>query len=118
MTIEQPSTIDFVSFGPESNDVVLAISDHLVWDQNEGEHLLLLQDKLNSYLEFVENGQLYKHYPQVKGRNVVISLASKFPLSEQAVSFIKLASTAVAEAGVRLQLDRPDGLDQSRDKIG
>lgn len=118
MTIEQPNTIDFVSFEPESNDVVLTISDHLAWDQNEGEHLLLLQNKLNSYLEFVENGQLYKHYPQVKGRNVVISLVSKFPLSEQAVSFFELASAAIAEAGVRLQLDHPDGLDQNHDKAG
>ena len=108
MTIEQSNTIDFVSFGDDTNEVILTIVDHLAWDENEKEHLLLLQDKLNSYLQFVEDEELYKHYPQVRGKDVVISLAAKFALSKQASDFVELAGTAIAELGFRLQVDYPE----------
>jgi hypothetical protein len=35
MTIEQSDIIDFVSFEPGAGDVILTISDHLAWDENE-----------------------------------------------------------------------------------
>ena len=107
MTIEQTDVIDFVAFDKEGGDVSLVIADHLVWDENEGEHLLLLQDKLNAYLQFVESGQLYSEYPKLKGRNVVIELSNKYPLSEQAKSFFKLASAKVSEVGIKLLLTYP-----------
>lgn len=108
MTIEQSKIIDFVSLGDDTNEVILTIVDHLAWDQDEQEHLLLLQEKLNSYLQFVEDGELYQHYPQAKGRDVVISLAAKFALSKQANDFFELAGRAIAELGFRLQLDYPE----------
>jgi hypothetical protein len=108
MTIEQPNIIDFFSVEHGSGDVVLTISDHLVWDRNEGEHLILLQTKLNKYLHFIESGEIYERYPQVEGKNVVINLVSKYPLSEQASLFFKKASAAIGEAGFSLQLELPD----------
>jgi len=115
MTIEQSDIIDFVSFEPGAGDVILTISDHLAWGENEREHLLLLQKKLNTYLEFIESGQLYDRYPRAKGRNVVLQVACKFPLSEQANRFVELASAAIAQAGFRLEIAFPEGVEKAPD---
>ena len=58
MSIEQTNTVDFVSIDEISGDALLTISDHLAWDENEGAHLELLQNKLNAYLRFIESGEL------------------------------------------------------------
>ena len=52
-SIDQTDKIDFVTIEYKTGDVLLSISDHLSWDQDEGEHLLMLQAKLNTYLAFV-----------------------------------------------------------------
>jgi len=62
MAVDNPSIIDFISITPE-NEVQLTISDHLKWDDEN--HFLHLQNKINSYLEIVENNQIYKIYPEV-----------------------------------------------------
>ena len=46
-----------------------------MWDDSE--HLLLLQEKLNSYLAFIESGEIYESYPRAMGRQLVIDLVLK-----------------------------------------
>ncbi len=103
MSIEQTDKIDFLTIEHKTGDVLLTISDHLNWDEDEGEHLLMLQAKLNSYLAFVEGGQMYRQIPETRGRRVVINLVGKFPLSEEATNFFGLASEAIHKAGFSLQ---------------
>ena len=66
MSVDQPAVIDFLWKDPKNNRAVLTISDHLDWE-DEGEHLVLLQDKLNHYLEFIESGQLAEAKPSCAG---------------------------------------------------
>jgi hypothetical protein len=103
MSIEQSNIVDFVTLDETSGEALLTISDHLAWDENEGTHLELLQSKLNAYLRFIESGELVREFPHVRGRNVVIDLVGKFPLSEQAKILIGKASEAIRDAGFRLQ---------------
>ena len=103
MSIEQTEIVDFVHIDRKSGDVWLTISDHLPWDQDEGEHLVLLQNKLNAYLRFIESGEMIKQIPETKGRKVLINLVGKFPLSEKARLFFEKASAAIYGAGFKLQ---------------
>lgn len=103
MSIEQTDTIDFVNIDTASGDVLLTISDHLDWDETEGQHLLLLQEKLNAYLRFIEGGELYQRYPETSGRPIVIQIVSKFPMSKKAGIFFERASGAIDEAGFKLR---------------
>ncbi len=109
MSIEQTGIVDFVNVDPKSGDVWLTISDHLPWDHGEGEHLILLQDKLNAYLRFIESGEMFKEIPETKGRKVVINLIGKFPISEKASLFIEKASAAISTAGFKLQFKLQTG---------
>ena len=60
MSVKNVNVIDFVSIDLNT-DVALTISDHLEWDDNN-EHLLILQNKINTYISFVESGGIYEQY--------------------------------------------------------
>jgi hypothetical protein len=110
MSVDQTDTIDFATIDKATGDLWLTISDHLPWDENEGDHLSLLQNKLNAYLRFIESGEVLKKVPDAEGRGIVINLVGKFPLSQKANTFFGKARGAIEGAGLRLQfsLMRPN----------
>ena len=70
MAIDNTDTIDGMAYDEESQAVVLLLTDHLSWKHTketnilkESDHLVLLQDKINAYISFLENGQYVK--PQI-----------------------------------------------------
>jgi hypothetical protein len=107
MTVEDIKQIDFARLDEKANEVKLVISDHLGWERNEldeqGEHLLTLQEKLNSYLAFIESGEIYQKIPQAVGRSIVIQVVGKYPLSEEANKFYRLAGGVIEDAGFSLR---------------
>jgi hypothetical protein len=105
MSVEDVDKIDLVTGERKTGDMILTISDHLDWGENEGEHLLVLQKKLNTYLEFIESGQIYANVPQAAGRKIVIQVMGQFPLSEEAKKFYRLAGEAIEDAGFSLRFE-------------
>jgi hypothetical protein len=91
MSVEDVDKIDLVTGERKTGDMILTISDHLDWGENEGEHLLVLQKKLNTYLEFIESGQIYANVPQAAGR--------------KAKKFYRLAGEAIEDAGFSLRFE-------------
>ena len=94
MAIENSNVIDFCAVDKQGN-VVLTISDHLMWDDTKG-HLLLLQSKINAYLRTIESGELLENYPEARDKKVVINLVMQYWPSpaghqylEKARSFLK-----------------------------
>jgi hypothetical protein len=107
MSIDETDKIDLMLTDKEKTRVDLVISDHLDWDEDEGEHLVLLQDKINAYLHFIESGQLVRERPDLAGLPVVIRVSGKHPPSEEAAKFYRLAGKIVGEAGSSLELVLP-----------
>jgi hypothetical protein len=107
MSVEDIDKIDFVAVDRKTGDVQLVISDHLDWDQNEGEHLFVLQDKLDAYLTFVESGQLYAKFPRTRGEKIVIKVSGKYALSEEAKKLYRLFGKAVQDYGCTLEFVHP-----------
>ncbi len=105
MTIEQTEVVDIVHIDKESEEVFLTISDHLEWTEPAKDHLLLLQDKLNAYLRFVESGELYQEYPNAHGKRVVISVVGKYPLSESAEKFYNQVTPIIESAGFHFRFE-------------
>ena len=107
MTIEQIDKLDFCTFDPKSGDVTLIIVDHLPWDEGtheEGEHLLLLQEKINKYLAGIESGELYEKFPEAKkGQKLIIQIAAVYSLGKQATFFFNKAKDFLSEAGYELR---------------
>lgn len=98
MSIDQTGVIDAIGVDNATGNVVLTISDHLPWSK---EHLLLLQDKLNTYLAFVESGELMANYPDAKHRNVLINIVCKYEPNSDARSFFDQIASIVEGAGMK-----------------
>lgn len=107
MTIEQTSVVDIAYINSETGSVHLSITDHLEWD---GEHLFLLQEKINCYLSFVESGEIFDTFPKFRGKKIQVDLISKFEPTEEALHFIGHVKVILEQAGFGFAHDAgPDG---------
>ncbi|WP_321784408.1 DUF6572 domain-containing protein [Paraburkholderia sp. J94] len=99
MSILDTNIIDVIGIDVPNGIVRLGISDHLAWDEDENGHLILLQDKINTYLVYLESGQVYENNPNTKGCKFEIELVAKYELSQGALDFFKQAKMIVRGAG-------------------
>lgn len=97
MSIENIYVIDLVSID-KAGKVVLTVVDDLKWDK-ENVHLLKLQNKLNSYLDAIDNGSLYENYPKAKGRQIVIDVSLKYFPNADGEEFLRRAMETMESAG-------------------
>jgi len=102
MSILDANVVDIVGVDPDKGIARLIISDHLEWTDPVEEHLLLLQEKINGYLRFLEGGELEQHYPNSKGCKREIQIAMKYEPSPEALRFVGKARKIVQGAGFDL----------------
>ena len=102
MGLENVSMVDAVGIEPASDCVVLSIIDSWDWSDERG-HLLALQNKLNSYLGFIESGQMNEAYPTADGKSLRIDLISRYPLPTIALNFLNNAKAVAQELAISLQ---------------
>jgi len=108
MSIDQADKIDLLITDNDKTYVLLVITDHLDWEEFDEEfHLELLEDKLNAYLHFIEDGELVKTRPDLKGLPITIRVDAKYPPSGAATNFYRQAGPMVAKAGASLELYLP-----------
>jgi hypothetical protein len=99
MTVEQHNIVDFIHVEPEGS-AVLTVSDHLLWD-DVNEHLYCLQEKLNTYLAFIESGEIYSKWPKAVGHPIRIDVVMQFPAPECASWFFVETAIAIEAAGFK-----------------
>lgn len=109
MTISDTQTVDLVSIEKGSGAVVLTVSDHLDWETPEA-HMQLLEDKLNTYLQFVESGQIGEVQADAASRKKIIRVVGKYGLTSEAVAFFHAASEQLRGTGIELTFVRCDDL--------
>ena len=44
----------------------------------------------NTYMDFIESGQLFEKFPEAKGKNIVFRLQSTFAPSAQALELVEI----------------------------
>ena len=102
MPIEKADEIDAIGVEDETSFVVLTIVDSMDWNDPKSNHLLLLQEKLNTYLALVESGEIFVTYPDAKERPVKIHIIGNIAPSQEAKEFLKRASSMLLETGIVL----------------
>ncbi len=99
MTLDKTNVVDAVGTDKATDAVILTIIDH--WDWNdERSHLVALQEKLNSYFEFVESGQVYVSYPEGSGKSVCIDVVARYPIPAAGQALLDKASAVAAQLGM------------------
>jgi hypothetical protein len=102
MSVEQTDVVDILSIDRETGHVVLTISDHLDWSDSAG-HQAILQKKLNTYLAFVESGEILEQYPKAKNRPVAFNVVFGVPPDESGWAFVARAREVIESAGFTLR---------------
>ncbi len=97
MSVEDVNKIDAISIDPNGN-IVLSISDHLEWDNNN-QHLLILQKKINCYLGAIETGEINEVYPDAKGKKVTIAIFATCFLNHMGELFLERVKQTLENAG-------------------
>lgn len=98
MSIEQSDKIDFIST-TKSGKVQLTISDHLEWNDEEM-HLLILQKKINAYLDFIQSEQIFEDYPNAKNRKLKIFVSMKYEPTENSLQTLENFKNFISEQGL------------------
>ena len=102
MSVENPKVIDLMARDEGASRVFLVISDHLEWDR-EGYHLQTLQTKINSYIAFIESGELVSEHPKYADLQPVIQVKLKHRPDQTAERFFAQASDICLSAGIELE---------------
>ena len=95
MPVEDTNKIDFIS--PDESIVILTIADSLEWGNPE--HLYMLQEKLNTYLRFIESGELLEAYPEAKDKKLKIDVKLEHLPDKEGVEFLAKCTGVVMSAG-------------------
>ena len=99
MSVIETDKIDAIGVVASEKRIFLTIVDSLVWDA-ENVHLFTLQEKINSYLFFVESGELSKAFPDNHDCDVVIELILKYAPSDQAITFFDKTIQILLDKGI------------------
>src|SRR5687767_9547614 len=89
MTVENCEVVDLVSVDPLSGIIFLSMVEERDWG-SEGKLLPNLEAKLNTYLEYIEGGQLGKDYPDLVGKPVMFRLHYMHEPSVREREFIRI----------------------------
>ena len=101
MSVTDTRSIDAISVEKDSGACVLTIADHLEWGDDK--HLLMLQEKLNSYLAFVESGEIAEHVQDAQEREIHVNVVMLHEPDDQALNFLRVAAETIKGAGFTLR---------------
>jgi hypothetical protein len=101
MSLDKIEVIDAVGTEKNSDIVVLNLFDAWDWG-DEREHLIALQDKINTYLAFVESGQIYEDYPTAAGKALRIDVITRYPVPDAALAFLEKAAAVASQLNIAI----------------
>lgn len=104
MSIEKTNEVDVIGIDTETDMVTLSIIDTLDWS-DKSSHLELVQEKINSYLRFIESGEINKSYPETVNRKVGIKIAFMYQIPDVASEVIGKASEILEQEGIVLSFE-------------
>lgn len=110
MAIDNPNIIDGMAYDEESQAVVLLLTDHLSWKHTketnvlkESDHLVLLQDKINAYISFLESGQYMENFSDKEIKMAVIEIHFKYDISENCEKFLDVVQEQTGQYGIMIK---------------
>ena len=107
MSILDKNKIDGIGKSKTENKIALMIADHLDWE-NELQHLTLLQEKINDYISFIESGQIYNIYSDIKSIDgFIFELEFKYKITENCRKLLDVVSKSTQDLRIDLKVNEP-----------
>ena len=93
MAVDDSSYVDAIAIDHDGKTLIMMISDHLDWEADfEFDHLTILQEKLNTYLWFIESKQYQEVYPGIEFESFLIDIRFLHNMSENCMKYIDVAN--------------------------
>ncbi|EPF16662.1 Uncharacterised protein [Cedecea davisae] len=111
MSVEDVNKIDIFTVTSEEvypPQAFMVITDHLDWVTNVNEHLFKLQEKINSYIAAIESGEIYNHFPNALGRDIVIKIFFQHSVSVEGIDFLGKVRDVLSSLNVQLQYEESE----------
>lgn len=102
MSVLDVNKIDGIGISEDGKSLVLLITDHLDWS-NEYEHLIKLQDKINSYISYLESDQYKDIYPDRQFIKYSIEIHFKCQISDNCFKWIEAANNQLSNSHIIIE---------------
>lgn len=102
MSVVDDNTVDGIALTDDNEGIVLLLSDHLDWD-DEYNHLLILQEKLNAYIYFLEEKQYEEIYSNANIVYGIIDIHFLHKITKNVKKFLKSVQVQLEELGITMQ---------------
>ncbi len=109
MSISDPAKID--AMGIQGDTLVLLISDHLVWDLDPVQHLQLLQQKLNTYIHYIDEKGFASEYGGKVFKKYRIEVAFRHPYPDSFGTMVRMAKDRLDEKNITIRYYQVKGED-------
>jgi hypothetical protein len=100
--LDNPGRVDLVRSGG-SGPVELVLRAEGAWDGSD-QRQILLQEKLNRYVEHVPDGELTAAHPEAAGRRWLVVIESPLPVDGRTAAYLRQADRELRRSGGGLEL--------------
>lgn len=109
MSITQLNAVDGIGISHDGESLVMMIADEMNW-QNLDAHLIMLENKMNAYLEYLESKQYKELYPDEIFSYAVFEIHCLYEPTEEAVEYLNVVQDQVGEYGILITciVEEPD----------
>lgn len=104
MSVIDINKVDGIGKSKNDEELIFLITDHLDWS-NEYEHLKILQDKINAYIEFIESKQFISIYPDDNFNTYVIEVHFKYDITENCFKFLDTVANQVEKINIKVRAE-------------
>lgn len=108
MSVLDKETVDGMAKDRGGNGIRLLITDHLDWN-DEYNHLLVLQEKINSYIVFCEEHQYNQICKDTIVEYAIFEIHFMFEPTIKAMNFLEQVQRQVNEMGIAIECHMPAG---------
>ena len=103
VSLKNKNTIDGIAFDENKNELVMEIYDSISDTEiSEYDHLILLQEKINTYLWFINNKQYEEYYPHCQVLKFLINIYFQSDITDNLKKFLNLANSKLKNSNISL----------------
>jgi hypothetical protein len=103
ISVVENNIVDGIAIGDDKKTLIMLITDHLNWEgEFEFDHLVILQDKINSYARFIESNQYVDVYPDTAFNKFCIEMHFMHKLKDNGVKFIDVVNKQLSPANIEI----------------
>ena len=104
MSVCETNVIDIMAQSKENSmELKLVITDHLDWEE-EQQHLLMLQEKINTYLGFIEAKEYMDTYRGLTFESFLIDIRFKYIFNDSCHHFLNIVASQFELMDISIRL--------------